>query len=158
MGKTGKKTGEPRYKIPGDEEVFAAIYSAVPRTGVVESQHLFREVVQKELGAMNPAYKIAPKRLRLLAIKSGYITVDIRTREEDRISKKLASCPVCGSKLKKLKNKTIYGGKVTLGYLCGKCSYTTGRIYRRPVRYIFSMHRKGAPAKGAKIDADIFGT
>jgi hypothetical protein len=150
------KKDKPEYRIPNDEDVQKAIYSAVHKMSVVESQHKFRELVQKELFTIDPGFRISPKRLRMLALHSGYIKVEIHTREEDRISKKLKSCPVCGSKLDKLKNMTIYGGKVTLGYTCVKCSYITGRIYRRPVRYIFTRQKVGKIPGGMKLDNGLF--
>jgi hypothetical protein len=150
-GKNGKKGGA-KYKIPSDGEVLTAIYAAGSRLGTIDSQHKFIEMVRRELASIDPVYRLAPKRLRLLALKSGYVTVETRTREDDHVGIKLRECPVCGSKLKKLKNKTIYGGKITLGYSCPKCSYWTGAKLRRPVRYIFTRHIKGKPAGNAQID------
>jgi hypothetical protein len=138
-----RKTAMPKYKIPSDEEALSAIYAAVSNAGEIESQHCFKELVQRELVRLNPQYRLGAKKLRLLSFRSGYVKIQIHTREDGRRdSKNLKSCPVCGGRLKKQKNKTIYGGKITLGFNCPKCSYTTGIKYRRPVRYIFSKHHQ----------------
>ena len=150
--KAKAKTIGTTYKIPSDGDVLAAMYSALGRLRTVDSQHRLKEIVQKELALINPAYRIAPKRLRLLAIKSGYVTLEIRTAEEEKMPKRLKNCPVCGFRLKSLKNRTIYGGKITLGYSCKRCSYWTGLKYQRPVRYIFTKNRMRKSDNSVKLD------
>jgi hypothetical protein len=55
--------------------------------------------------------------------------------------KKLRACPVCGSKVKKIQNKTLKGGFITTGYRCTACPYHTGLPVRLPARYVFSIRR-----------------
>ncbi len=47
-------------------------------------------------------------------------------------------CPVCGARLRKVRNMTVFGGTVTLGYRCDRCRYWTGLRKRVPTRYIFT--------------------
>ena len=55
----------------------------------------------------------------------------------------LLACPVCGSVLKPVKNRTLTGESVVLGQECTRCDYWTHRQRRVPVRYSFS--RGGGP-------------
>jgi hypothetical protein len=54
---------------------------------------------------------------------------------------KLNACPVCGSKVKKIKNKTLKGGSVTAGFKCTMCPYHTSLPVRIPAKYTFSIRR-----------------
>jgi hypothetical protein len=54
---------------------------------------------------------------------------------------KLNDCPICGSKVKKIKNKTLKGGFITIGYNCTFCPYHTGIPLKLPARYTFSIRR-----------------
>jgi DNA-directed RNA polymerase subunit RPC12/RpoP len=50
----------------------------------------------------------------------------------------MSRCPVCNTRITPVKNETIFGGSVTLGYECSFCGYWTGMKRRVPQRYVFS--------------------
>jgi hypothetical protein len=132
-------------KKASDDEVLHAIYRVLHREGMIHSQTALQQFVLAELKNINSRYTIDAKRLRILALNSGYVGVNVHCFEEPKFGKKrLPACPVCTGKLKKLKNKTLYGGIVTLGYLCKRCSYWTGLKHRRPIRYEFYRIEKYA--------------
>lgn len=126
------------YKLPSDEEVADAVRMALSRRGVVNSQRRLTQLVLKELKAMDPDFSVTEERVRRIAIDRGIAKVNIIARDSE---KRTASneCPVCGEKMKRIRNLTVYGGSVNLGYRCSRCGYWTGLTNRRPTRYIFSQ-------------------
>ncbi|MDH4123124.1 MAG: hypothetical protein OEV21_03465 [Thermoplasmata archaeon] len=126
------------YKIPSDEEIADAIKRALARRGVVNSQRKLAELVRTELKTMDPDYTVAEERVRMLAIDRGLAKLSINAR--DTLTRTSSNkCPVCSKRMKHIKNLTVYGGSVDLGYRCSKCGYWTGLKARRPTRYIFSL-------------------
>ena len=125
------------YKLPSDEEVADAVRMALSRRRVVNSQRRLAVLVLKELKSMDPDFLVTEERVRKIAINRGIAKVNIIARDSD---KKTASnkCPVCGIKMKRIRNLTVYGGSINLGYRCSRCGYWTGLTNRRPTRYIFS--------------------
>ena len=124
------------YKIPNSKEVTSIINNVIKREVVVGSQYKLRRIVEKELKNIDPSYSISGKRVRVLAINSKNVSVGIHTKEGEEITS-MSLCPVCGSKLKPIKNKTLYSWEVTVGYRCRKCKYWTGKKRRIPKRYVF---------------------
>lgn len=132
------------YKIPSDEQVFEALGEVFKKRRVVTSQHSLKRLVDKELHLVSKdekgskaSHRVSQPRLRLLTIKSGIADVDIHCRESIKKTS-MARCPVCASKLKRVKNLTVFGGTVTLGYQCKTCGYWTGLKQRIPTRYVFT--------------------
>ena len=99
------------------------------------------ELVEHELNQGDEKYHVSGPRIRKLAIISGIANVEVHTRGNGK-KWKGTKCPVCGSKLKESKNMTVYGDTVTLGYVCPRCTYCTGRERRMPSRYIFTRRRR----------------
>jgi len=126
------------YKVPSDEDVIQALRKLLYELGIINSQKKFKNLVDLELSKIDPAYKVSQLRLRSLALSSNSIHLEIHYRESDDKSM-ISKCPVCYSKLRRLKNKTIYDGTVTVGYECTSCPYSTGIKRRIPIRYIFSL-------------------
>jgi prepilin signal peptidase PulO-like enzyme (type II secretory pathway) len=125
------------YRIPSDEEVLSAIKNVMNSRGIVNSQTKLKDLVERELHITDDKYHVSPRRLRMLALSSDHVRVEIHCRESDK--KKAASrCPVCNHRLKLLKNKTIFNGVVIIGHECTHCSYWTGLKRRIPIRYIFT--------------------
>ncbi|MDI6917786.1 MAG: hypothetical protein QMC80_08335 [Thermoplasmatales archaeon] len=124
------------YKIPDSKEVSKVIKDVIGREGVVGSQYKLRKIVEKELKNIDPSYSISGRRVRVLAIGSKNVSVGIHTKEGEEITT-MSICPVCSSKLKSIKNKTLYNWEVTVGYRCRKCKYWTGKKRRIPTRYVF---------------------
>ena len=128
-------------KIPKNDQVIIALRDVLARYKVINSQKKLKELVEKELNQGGDNYRVSERRMRLLAIHSGIAHIDVHGREVEE-KKHIKACPVCGSKLKYSKNQTVFGGTVTLGYTCPKCTYWTGIKTRVPVRYIFTIRRK----------------
>jgi len=103
---------------------------------VVDSQRKLKGLVERDLKGQE-RYKVGGPRLRLLAIDSGLVDLEILCRDTDEM-RSLVKCPVCGARLKKVRNMTVFGGTVTLGYRCERCRYWTGLKRRVPTRYVFT--------------------
>lgn len=141
-----ERTGEPEcrkkspraYKLPSDEQILLAIYAVGSKMKTIGSQKMLIAMVRAELENMNAAFRVAPRRLRKLVIKSGYLRVEFRMKDTDIPSKNMRTCPVCGTKLRRIRNMTIYGRKTSLGHLCPTCHYSTGATRKVPVLYTFT--------------------
>lgn len=128
----------PDYRIPSEEQIRAAIARVFQTRHEVNSQRALRRLVEKDLrGAEN--FRVGGERVRHIAIDSGLVVLQIHTREADQ-KRGLTKCPVCGERVKRLKNMTVWGGTVTLGFKCPKCGYWSGLRRRVPVRYVFTRH------------------
>lgn len=126
----------PEYRIAKDEQVLAALRRATALKRVVDSQRKLKRLVEKELKGDEPNV-VGGGRLRHLAIESGLFDLRTVTRETEE-KRSLIKCPVCGSRLRRVRNMTVFGGTVTLGYRCDTCDYWTGLRLRVPVRYVFT--------------------
>src|SRR2546422_1753827 len=104
----------------------------------VSSQRALKRLIEREVrGSEN--FRVGEERIRRLAIESGLTRLEIHAREANE-KRGLTKCPVCGERVKRLKNMTVFGGTVTLGFKCPKCGYWSGLRRRVPTRYVF--HRK----------------
>ncbi len=126
----------PEYRIAKDEQVLAALRRATALKRVVDSQRKLKRLVEKELKGDEPIV-VGEGRLRHLAIASGLFNLRTLTRETEE-KRSLIKCPVCESRLRRVRNMTVFGGTVTLGYRCATCDYWTGLRLRVPVRYVFT--------------------
>jgi len=125
------------YEIPEEQEVRKIILRILSKRGIIESQaELLREVL-KHLHRRNKNYKLSGKRMRIIAINSGKVKIEIRYKLSDKLIEKMDKCPVCGGRMVKIENSTLDGGKVVIGFKCLSCPYWTGKQLRIPVRYIF---------------------
>jgi hypothetical protein len=125
------------YKIPSDDEVLRAIKNVMNNYGVVNSQTKLKELVERDLRETDNDYSVGPQRLRVLALSSDHVSVEIHCRESET-KKSIGKCPVCNHRLKLTKNKTIFDGVVIIGHQCTHCPYWTGLKRRVPTRYVFS--------------------
>ncbi|WP_400259914.1 hypothetical protein [Candidatus Methanomassiliicoccus intestinalis] len=124
------------YQIPSEGRLAIAIADVLRQHDVITSQSKLVDLTRERLKEMNPEYTVTAERVRRVAIQSGVAAVEIKTRELAS-QKPSAECPVCGSKMRKIKNKTLYGKAITLRYKCTKCKYSTGMSKSIPVRYSF---------------------
>jgi DNA-directed RNA polymerase subunit RPC12/RpoP len=125
----------PEYRIPKDDVIRAAIGRVFQTRHEVPSQRALKSLVEREVrGSEN--FRVGEERVRRLAIESGGVGLEIHTRESDE-KRGLTKCPVCGERVKKLKNMTVFGGTVTLGFKCPRCGYWSGLRRRVPTRYVF---------------------
>ena len=129
------------YQVPSDDEVKKAVKKIFLKYYSVSSQHKLKNLVEKELKTKNKKYQVSQQRLRNIVLKSGLVNIEIHSREGDP-HKILNRCPVCNNPLKRVKNLTIWGGKVTIEFRCSKCGYWTGKKKRIPTRYVFHLKNK----------------
>ena len=128
-----------KYRIPKDEQILDALKRVFDRRRVVDSQRQLKQLVEKELSA-EEKHGVGETRLRHLTIGLPWLDMEIHYREsaEKRAPYK---CPVCKSKLERVRNLTVFGGTVTLGFKCRTCGYSSGLKRRIPIRYVFTRRR-----------------
>jgi hypothetical protein len=124
------------YHIPSDEIIKTALVNLFKKTQTVNSQKELKKLINKEIKTNKKNFSVSEKRLRILALDTDFIKIDIHSRQGDP-KKILSKCPVCESPLKRVKNLTIWGGEVTIEFRCSKCGYWTGKKKQIPTRYIF---------------------
>lgn len=124
---------------PSDEQIEEALKKVFDKTHTVSSQSKLKKLVDKELKKNKSG--VSPARLRSIAINTDFVKLEIHSREGDP-KKIMNKCPVCGGKLKHVKNLTIWGGKVTIEFSCKNCGYWTGKKKRIPTRYVFHLKKK----------------
>lgn len=126
----------PDYRVPSNEQILEALKSIFVRRRVVNSQRELKRLVEKELRGREK-FKVGERRLRQIALDSDLLDIEIHCRESPE-KRHLTKCPVCDTKLKKVRNLTVFGGTVTLGFKCSKCNYWSGLKRRIPMRYDFT--------------------
>jgi len=124
------------YRIPPAELLADTIRAVLDRHPMVGSQRRLTALVLRELRKEDPGYTASEERIRRVTIDHGLAKLEIHAREAEEKSR-YSRCPVCGSKMKRVRNETIFGGTVTLGYKCMRCPYWTGLRKRIPIRYVF---------------------
>ncbi|MBS3777986.1 MAG: hypothetical protein KGY50_01680 [Candidatus Thermoplasmatota archaeon] len=124
------------YTIPSDKKVISSLRRVLKKAHIVQTQRYLRELVLNELQKEKASFRVSAKRLRLLALNSSFVKVEIQSREGSP-NKSLHRCPVCHYALKRVKNLTIWGGIVTIELQCPHCGYWTGKKKRIPTRYVF---------------------
>ncbi len=131
------------YRIPGEDDVARAISYVLSRYGTVRSQERLARMVTRVLGSTGTDYRVSGTRVRLIALKHRVAKVTVETREAENTELDI-HCPVCGTMMSEVRNRTLDGKTTVIGYACPSCSYRTGNLPRRPQRYIFSpiMSRK----------------
>ncbi len=146
------------YSIPSDEEIVEALRYVMRRVRGVDSLTELKKLVLKQLKNMDPDYTVGHERLRRLAVRAPFIKTTIYATEGKEKRSLSGRCPVCGAKLEKTKNETVFGGTVTLGYKCKECPYWTTLKRRRPVRYDFEYKKENDKKKDPNNGSlDIFG-
>jgi len=125
------------YKIPNEEIIVYIIKKIMMKQRIIYSQKKFLELVLNELKSTDNVYKLTEKRLRKIAITKAGVKVEMEYRETDMGIDDMKVCPVCGSKLTKIYNKTLDNIEVPIGLKCQTCGYWTGPKKRIPKRYIF---------------------
>ena len=98
------------------------------------SQAEFRRALLAELRRDDPLLAIGARRLRRLLLDARAVRLEITyTERVDR--RPLVECPVCGEAVRPIRNRTLVGDSVTLGYRCPRCGYWTHLKRRVPTRY-----------------------
>ncbi len=128
---------EMSYSLPSSEEVVVAIYKVLRDHGTVDTQQKLRQEVLHELRAWDSSYTVSEERVRTLAARANFTRVDVHSREGHTPARR---CPVCGGTLQRVKNLSLWGEEVTVGYTCDICSYKGGMRQRVPTRYVFHLN------------------
>lgn len=128
------------YRLPDENRLRSVLVEVVDRSGGVRTLNRLVDLVGQALARDDPRYRVSGERLRRIAVTSEAIRVQIHTRRSPsrRLQK---SCPVCGSRMKRLENETLSGTRVVLEARCPTCPYWTGRARRIPTRYVFQSRR-----------------
>ncbi len=130
------------YSIPKDGDIVLAIRNVLARYKAVRSQRELRERLEQELNFGGGNFRVGEARARRLAVISGVARLKVHTKATGKPGT-IKTCPVCGEKLKVLRNMTIYGKPKTMGHRCSKCSFRTDSDnLRLPSRYEFHLRRR----------------
>lgn len=124
------------YRVPTMEVLAVAISDVLREHGSITSQRLLAELVREKLKRLDSSYSVTEERVRKSAIQAGLVKVEVESRDSG-IKMKMGRCPVCASRMRKVRNETIYGGSVILGYRCTACPYSMGITKKVPIKYIF---------------------
>jgi hypothetical protein len=142
-GKRRRAAARVKYRLPPGELVQTIARRQLGRMGqAARSQAGLRRAVLPSLAAKDPLFVLGGWRLRKLLLDSPGIRVDVRYAERPT-RRPLQRCPVCRSPLRPIRNRTLEGDRVTLGYRCTHCGYWTHLRRRVPVRYRYVRVRKG---------------
>lgn len=123
------------YRIPREAEIVKAIENVLVRNPHIRSQAELTRLVSDELYFMDQEYKISGNRIRKVGLKYKLFRIDIRYARSDRKNSS-GKCPVCGSELESIKNRTLEGGTVELMKTCKLCGYAGRTDAEKPARYI----------------------
>src|SRR5947208_16315922 len=126
----------PSYRIPNDTRVRDSLVRVFSTRPVVESQRRLKALVEKDLKG-DERYRVGEPRLRVLAIESGLVDLEIHTRDTAEM-RSLVTCPVCGYRLTTARNMTVFGGPVTLRHPSARCNYWPARKRSVPTPYVFT--------------------
>ncbi|MBI4393410.1 MAG: hypothetical protein HY556_06405 [Euryarchaeota archaeon] len=135
-------------KVPPEDLVVAAITKVLAENGVVTSQGRLRSLVAEELAAFDGDYTVSADRARQLAVRKGVARIEIHARRGEH--RTLESCPVCSSRLSKVKNRTLDGSEVHVGVKCKRCGFWVGQKGRVPSRYVFYDRRRKVGRKAVR--------
>ena len=108
------------------------------------SQATFRDALLNQMRREEPLATIGGPRLRRLLVGIPGLRIGVHYTERTN-PRPLSQCPVCGSPLAPIRNRTLTDETVVLGQRCTRCDYWTHRTRRVPVRYTFS--RGGTSAR-----------
>src|SRR2546422_10289664 len=98
----------PSYRIPNDVRVRDSLVHVFSTRPVVESQRRLKALVEKDLKG-EEKYRVGEPRLRVLAIESGLVDLDIHCRDKTD-SRSVVRWPVFGNRLNNELNMTSIGG------------------------------------------------
>ncbi len=121
------------YKLPKEEEIRRAIFNAIKKEKSFNSLKYFRGKILNELKKIDEKYTISMGRARNIIARCGFVGVSTKNKKSD---KKVFKCPVCGGSLEKIKNLSLLGEKIVIGYRCKICGYKAKKG-EMPYRYEF---------------------
>jgi hypothetical protein len=143
-----KPRREPKFRRPSDELV-RRLARRLVRGGKAsfDSQAGFHDALVALLRRDEPLAVLGGARLRRLVLDVPGIRMGVRYTERPN-GPAPTVCPVCGSPLRPIHNRTLTGESIVLGQHCTRCEYWTHRERRVPVRYTFAR----AGIDGRRLD------
>lgn len=127
-------TRQMSYRIPSEDEVAKAIENVLVRTPHMRSQRELCDAVSAELMCLDTDYRIGPERIRRIGISRQLFKLEIKYADKGRPAGKW--CPVCGSILLSVRNRTLDGKTVELMRRCKVCGYSAKGNCSKPARYV----------------------
>jgi lysophospholipase L1-like esterase len=119
-----------------DASIVEAARRLLASAKTIASQAEMGRQVLRALRESDPQATVTPARVRRLLAVQPFIRLEMRTWKGPR-EKILNRCPVCSTRLERVKNQTLFGGEVTLTLRCPACGYWTGKEKRIPALYVF---------------------
>ncbi len=134
-----KPAGAPRFRRPETDLVARAARRAI-RGGRASFPSLtaFRAAVVEGLRREEPLATVGVRRLRQTLVGMPGVRLSVRYTERGDGALP-ARCPICGTSLEPIRNRTLTGETIDLGRQCPKCAYWTHSARRVPVRYVISQ-------------------
>jgi len=138
-GRPRRRRPTAKYRRP-DSELVRRLARRVVRGGraTYASQASFRSALLELIRRDEPLAVLGGARLRRLLIDVPGVRIGVHYTERHD-GKSPTVCPVCGSPLRPIHNRTLTGDSVVLGQRCTRCAYWTHGERRVPVRYTFSQ-------------------
>lgn len=136
-GRPGSAERLPKFRRPPADVIRSLARRTLGRQGGrIPSQAALRRALLPGLRSRDPLFVLGGVRLRQILLDAPGVRVDVRYSERST-RRPLQRCPVCHAPLRPIRNRTLEGDRVTLGYRCTKCAYWTHLRRRVPVRYRF---------------------
>jgi hypothetical protein len=145
-----RRRGRSYHHVPAEEVRDAALELVRRARGPYSSQRELVRAVRRRLRADDPLAAVGGPRLRRILITAEGVRVDVEFAERN-VRGTLESCPVCGSPVAPIRNRTLDAAAVTLGFRCATCGYWTHRKRRVPVRYTFRAASDGPLRRGPTV-------
>lgn len=132
------------FHRPAADAVRVAALRALRRAGrPFESQEALLRAMLPLLRDDDAQFALGAGRMRRLLLDSPAVRLEVSYARRAN-QRPLERCPVCGSALEPIRNRTLTEGEVTLGFRCPRCRYWTHLDRRVPVRYRFLRARARA--------------
>ena len=132
----GAAAGPSFRRVTPDAVRSAALQLLRRARGAFPSQGELLRAVRRQLRSEEPLAALGGPRLRHLLLATPGVRVDVEFAERPT-RRALTVCPVCAGALAPIRNRTLDGERVVLGFRCPQCGYWTHRRRRVPVRYTF---------------------
>ncbi len=133
-----------------DAAIIEAARRVLESAKSIVSQREMHTQVLRELRQLNSKAGVTAERVRRVLATQPFVRLELRARKGPK-ERVMTRCPVCGTRLERVKNQTLFGGEVTLTLRCPACNYWTGKDKRIPTLYIFhyqvSARASGIPAQ-----------
>ena len=146
----------PKFRRPPSDIARAVARRTLGRSGGrIPSQAALRRALLPGLVKRDPLFVLGGPRMRRILLDAPGVRVEVRYAERST-RRPLQRCPVCRSEVRPIRNRTLEGDRVTLGYRCTHCAYWTHLKRRVPVRYRFvrvgvdgePFDGEGSPSRG----------